>query len=94
MTNLVSLRIVVYGQVQGVFFRNFTVKHAISLGITGYVRNLPDDTVVEVIAEGESGKLENLVGYLKVGPPGARVEKVETNGVEYTGSYPDFRVRR
>lgn len=94
MANLTSLRAVVYGQVQGVFFRDFIVRHAFSLGLTGYVRNLPDGRAVEVMAEGESEKLKKLADYLKVGPPGARVETVETSRAEYTGNYPDFRVRR
>jgi acylphosphatase len=48
---------------------------------------------VEVQAEGERKQLEKLISHLKVGPPGARVEKVVTNWSEYTGSYPDFEIR-
>jgi len=42
MADLVSLRAVVYGRVQGVYFRDFTSRHAVELGLTGYVRNLHD----------------------------------------------------
>ena len=94
MADLASLRVTVCGQVQGVFFRDFTARHALFLGLTGYVRNLPDGRAVEVAAEGERERLEKLVCCLKVGPPGARVERVEANWVEYTGSYSDFSVRR
>ena len=93
MTDLASLRAIVYGRVQGVFFRDFTSRHAAELGLTGYVRNLPDWKTVEVQAEGERNKLERLIDYLKVGPPRARVEKVETGWSEYTGVYSNFRVR-
>jgi len=93
MTDLASLRAIVYGRVQGVFFRDFTSRHAAELGLTGYVRNLPDWKTVEVQAEGERNKLERLIDYLKVGPPRARVEKVETSWSEYTGGYSNFRVR-
>jgi acylphosphatase len=48
---------------------------------------------VEVNAEGERKQLEKLIGYLKIGPPGAKVEKVITNWSEYTGSYSGFRIR-
>ena len=60
--------------------------------MAGYVRNLPGG-VVEVQAEGEKKQLEELVGYLKIGPPAARVEKVDINWSEYTGNYSSFNVR-
>ena len=93
MANLASVRVIVYGYVQGVFFRAFASRRAIELGLTGYVRNLPDREAVEVNAEGERKQLEELIGYLKVGPPGAKVEKVVTNWSEYTGSYSRFSIR-
>ena len=93
MTDLASVRAIVYGRVQGVFFRAFTQRQAGQLGLTGYVCNLPDGRVVEVHAEGERNKLERLVDYLNAGPPGARVERVETNWAEYTGSYSGFNIR-
>ncbi len=92
MTDLASVKALVYGRVQGVFFRDFTSKHAAELGLTGYVRNLPDGKAVEVHAEGERSKLEKLIDYLKVGPPRARVEKVETDWSGYSGNYSDFSV--
>jgi len=92
MADLASVQAIVYGYVQGVFFRAFVSRRAKELGLTGYVRNLPGGTV-EVNAEGERRQLERLIGYLKVGPPGARVEKVVTNWSEYTGSYSGFNIR-
>ena len=93
MADLASVQVVVYGYVQGVFFRAFTARRAVELGLTGYVRNLPGGDSVEVEAEGERKQLEQLIGYLKVGPPGAKVEKVVTNWAEYTGSYSRFSIR-
>ena len=93
MTDLASVQAVVYGRVQGVFFRAFTCRQARELRLTGYVRNLPDGEAVEVQAEGERGQLERLIEYLKVGPPGAKVEKIITNWSEYTGNYPGFNIR-
>ena len=92
MASLASVQAIVYGYVQGVFFRAFAARRANELGLTGYVRNLPRGTV-EILAEGERKQLEKLVSDLKVGPPGARVEKVVTNWLEYTGSYPGFNIR-
>ena len=93
MTNLASVQAVVYGLVQGVFFRDFVYRRATQLGLTGYVRNLPSGEALEVHAEGERKRLEELISYLKIGPPGAEVEKVETSWSEYTGSYSHFSIR-
>ncbi len=93
MADLASVRVIVYGYVQGVFFRAFTSKRATELGLTGYVRNLPDGESVEVVAEGERRQLEQLIGYLKVGPPAAKVERVVTNWSEYSGGYSRFSIR-
>lgn len=93
MTDLTSLQATVYGRVQGVCFRAFTARHAQELGLTGYVRNLGDRQAVEVQAEGARDKLARLINHLKTGPPGARVEKVETKWAEYTGSYTEFSIR-
>jgi len=92
MDELASLQAIVYGYVQGVFFRAFVSMRARELGLIGYVRNLPEGTV-EIKAEGERNKLEKLISYLKVGPPGARVEKVVTNWSKHTGSYSGFNIR-
>ncbi len=92
-TSFASVRAIVYGQVQGVYFRAFTSGHARELGLTGFVRNLPDGKAVEVQAEGERNKLERLIEYLKAGPPGARVEKVATDWSGYTGDYSGFSIR-
>ncbi len=92
MTDLVSVRATVYGYVQGVFFRAFVSRRATQLGLTGYARNLPGGAV-EVQAEGERRQLEELINYLKVGPPTAKVEKVVAEWSEYTGSYSRFNIR-
>ena len=92
MADLVSVQAIVYGYVQGVLFRDFVSKRATELGLTGYVRNLPGGSV-EVNAEGRKKQLEKLIGYLKVGPPTAEVEKVVTNWSQYTGNYSRFAIR-
>ena len=92
-SGLASVRAIVYGRVQQVYFRDFTLKHARELGLTGYVRNLPEGKAVEVQAEGDKNQLEKLIDYLKVGPAAAKVEKVVTDWQEYRGSYSSFNVR-
>lgn len=93
MSEPASVRVVVYGCVQGVFFRDFTLRRAKELGLAGYVRNLPDPTAVEVQAEGKREKLEKLIEQLKAGPPRAEVEKIEVNWSKYAGSYSHFGIR-
>ncbi len=92
MTDLAAVQAMVYGRVQGVFFRAFVSQRATELGLNGYVRNVPGGGV-EVRAEGERKKLEELIGQLKVGPPAARVEKVSTYWSEYNGGYTLFEIR-
>jgi acylphosphatase len=83
--------IFVSGRVQGVFFRDHTQRWASSLGLTGWVRNVWDGRV-EVLAEGEKEKVEDLISRLRQGPPLARVDNLEVNWEDYTGEFKDFRI--
>ena len=92
MKNPVSVRAVVHGRVQGVFYRAFVEEHAQQLDIVGYVRNLSSGAV-EVMAEGDRENLEKLVRYLEKGPPVAIVDRVDITWSEYTGDHSGFVVR-
>jgi acylphosphatase len=92
VTEMASLRAIVSGRVQGVFFRASVEGWAEQLHLTGWVRNLPGG-VVEVKAEGEKLGLEKLVGYLKKGPPAARVDNVKVEWADYAGEFSGFRIR-
>ena len=94
MADLASVRVLVRGHVQQVFFRAFVATHTAELCITGFTRNLPSGDTVEVVAEGEREKLEKLIGHLRIGPPNARVDRVETNWGKYSGGYSAFVIRR
>ncbi len=85
------LHAVVAGLVQGVFFRRFVFREATTLGLHGRVRNLFDGRV-EVEAEGDRQKLEQLVQRLHKGPTGAQVADVATEWAEYRGAYGEFQV--
>jgi acylphosphatase len=93
MSDLASVQVIVHGYVQGVLFRDFTSRHAQELGVKGYVRNLPGGRAVEVKAEGKLEKLEELIDYLRAGPPRAQVEEVAVSWTEYTGSFSHFGIR-
>lgn len=82
-----------HGRVQGVFFRAFVVNKAKESGLTGYVRNLPGGEDVEVLAEGDKEKLEQIAEQLKIGPPAARVDKIDIHWSKPKGEYSGFIIR-
>ncbi|MBI2305084.1 MAG: acylphosphatase [Chloroflexi bacterium] len=84
---------IVSGRVQRVGFRFHVLRVAQHLGVTGYVRNLPNGRQVEVWAEGEGEPLEELLAALRQGPPGARVEDVDVQWPAPTASYSRFQVK-
>jgi acylphosphatase len=69
-------RFLVFGKVQGVFFRHSTRLEAQRLDIQGIARNLPDGSV-EVLARGPASAIEELRLWLHRGPPEARVAEVQ-----------------
>ncbi len=85
-------RYLVHGRVQGVGFRYFAARHANRLGLTGWVRNLPDGRV-ELLAVGEPELLGELESSLRVGPPHAWVEGVEISEIsEEHAQYKGFDI--
>jgi acylphosphatase len=74
-------------------FREFVVRRAHSLALTGYVRNLPDGRSVEVVAEGTREALNRFVEKLSEGPRAADVQSTETHWGPATGAYRAFSVR-
>ena len=86
------LKLIISGRVQGVCYRWFTRDTAAELGLTGWVRNLPDGTV-EAVVEGERDKLEQLLGWCRRGPDLARVTDIQAEWEEGTGEFQDFTIR-
>lgn len=83
----------VHGLVQGVGFRYSTQREALKLGLTGYAKNL-DDGSVEVLACGETEKVEQLIAWLKAGGPrSARVDKVLAEPHQPGKAWTDFGIR-
>ena len=83
------LHAVVRGDVQGVGFRYFVQRTARGLGLRGWVRN-NDDGSVEIVAEGDRRKLEELARAVKEGPRGARVDRVDAHWSAATGTFAGF----
>ncbi len=87
----VRASILVHGRVQGVFFRDHTQRWAASLGIFGWVKNLAGGEV-EILAEGEKERIEELLGFVRKGPPLSRVESLEIKWTSYIGNYKIFQI--
>lgn len=81
------IKINVFGLVQGVFFRYTTRKVARKLGLTGFVKNMPDGSVY-IEAEGSEEKLNELIKFAKKGPKYARVDNIE-----YEFFDPEYRFK-
>lgn len=72
---IVSVRAVISGRVQGVWFRAWTVEQASRLGLAGWVRNRFDGGV-EAVFSGPRSKVEEMIATCRRGPSAARVENV------------------
>jgi DNA ligase D-like protein (predicted 3'-phosphoesterase) len=87
----VAVRAVVRGRVQGVGFREAVLGRAGQLGVLGWVRNGGEGEVL-VHAEGGEPAVEDLVAFLREGPPAAAVAEVKVEPVKVEG-HEQFAVR-
>ena len=88
----ISVRLIVKGKVQGVYFRFNMRQVAMKNSVVGWVRNLPDGNV-EALLEGNKEDVNQVVQWSKIGPENARVDEVKMDYGEYTGKYKDFIIR-
>ena len=89
----IARRFVINGRVQGVGFRWFTKDVAMREGVTGWVRNLPDGRV-EALIEGDAEAIARVEQALHSGPPGARVQSVNSLADDADGGYRSFTIER
>ena len=82
----------VFGVVQGVGFRFWTMGKADELALTGVVKNL-DDGSVSIVAEGPEHQVQALLDWLRSENAPGRVERVEESFSAADGSFRDFRAR-
>jgi acylphosphatase len=88
----IRAHVFVTGRVQGVGYRYATVETASQLGLSGWVRNLPDSRV-EAVFEGKREIVEEMVRWCHEGPPAAMVKEVALEYEELEG-LQGFEVRR
>lgn len=70
-----AVHAIISGEVQGVWYRGWTVDEATRRGLTGWVRNRRDGTVEAVFA-GEPARVDDMLAACWQGPPAARVAEV------------------
>ena len=87
-----GLSCIVKGRVQGVGYRYFTQNLANTMGLSGWVRNLPDGTV-EVLGIGGKEELERFLHKLKAGPIGSHVKGVDFQWLEDQKAHSSFEIR-
>ncbi len=85
------LHAIVRGRVQGVGFRWFVVRTAAGLRLDGWVANRADRSV-ELVAEGPTHQLEDLLAAVREGPPASAVHSVEVTRSPAQGGLAGFRI--
>ncbi|KAI3969173.1 hypothetical protein MKW92_047871 [Papaver armeniacum] len=71
-----TVRVVVKGRVQGVFYRNWTIENAKELGLKGWVRNRRDGSV-EALFSGDPNSVNNMEERCRRGPRDALVTSLQ-----------------
>lgn len=84
--------LLISGRVQGVYYRGFTTEIADSLGLKGWVRNLPDRRV-EAVFEGERDLIETAIRKCYEGPPASRVADIDVIWEDHIEGFSDFGIR-
>ena len=84
--------LIIYGKVQGVFFRASAKEQAERLELNGWVRNLPGGSV-EIQAEGSKDKLKEFLDWCSTGPPNADVSNVDIEYLQPTGEFSTFNIQ-
>jgi acylphosphatase len=87
-----AVHVIVKGRVQGVGFRYFVQDSAQNIGLTGWVRNLPDGDV-EAEAVGSHADLDTWLNLLRQGPPLARVDHLQIDWRDAADFYSQFSIR-
>ncbi len=87
----VSFRGTVSGRVQSVAFRFYTRQEATQLGLTGWVRNMPDGQV-EFLVQGPAPEVQEFLQWLEKGSPLAIVRDVSFEPVE-PETLSEFEIR-
>ncbi|QTA89453.1 acylphosphatase [Desulfonema magnum] len=84
-------RVVISGNVQGVFFRSETQRASEDYDISGWVKNKKNGTV-EAVFEGEEDDINAMIEWCWEGSPYSKVKNVEVSWEDYTGEFIGFEI--
>ncbi len=87
-----TIRLLISGKVQGVWYRKSSSIKANELNLKGTVRNLEDGRV-EMVVSGEKEDLKRLVNWCKRGPELAVVDNIDLEEIDYQ-NFSDFQILR
>ena len=85
-----TIKVKIYGIVQGVYFRHFVELSALELEIKGWVKNC-DDGTVEALFQGTEKNIEKILQQCKKGPPSSKVNKIDVEEINKPELY-DFQI--
>ena len=91
MESNVRARLLITGRVQGVAFRWETLRAAQRFEVNGWVRNLRDGRV-EALVEGPRQQVNDLIDWCREGPPIARVDSLDIQWEDYSGTFREFEI--
>ena len=85
-------KMLVFGRVQRVLFRDSARRRGAALGLTGYVRNAEDESL-EIVAAGDGAKVSELFEWAKRGPIFARVDRYEIGAASFLEAFKNFTIK-
>ena len=85
-----TVKIRVFGIVQGIFFRKFIEEEAKKLRLNGFVRNLEDGSV-EILIEGHDEPINNMISLAKTGSKHSKIEHIEYKEIKHQG-FDNFKI--
>lgn len=91
MTETRSVRVLIEGRVQGVWFRGWTMERATACALSGWVRNRSDGSV-EALFSGQPETVQAMIEACRIGPPAARVSRLSVEPADAPAG-PGFHQR-
>ncbi|WP_338451198.1 acylphosphatase [Niallia oryzisoli] len=89
---MIQLHIIVSGKVQGVGYRYFSQMKAVQYGVTGWAKNLADNSV-EIVAVGSKDQLDPFVEELRIGNPFSKISDMKITESEVTENFHSFTIK-